>query len=219
MGAVAKEEKKSFIVTPPCRMSYLSVFEPVNKNRGKKDKPVVMVYKATLLIPKTEDIKALKTFWQAAVIKAFGVEEAKAMLAAGTLKFPIKDADARPKVLAKNPEYKGHWFLEVATKNKPAVVALDGRTPITDPSKFYSGCWGKVALNTYPYDTDGNKGVNFGLLNLKFWKDDARFGGYVPPEETFEDESGGAGGDFGDVDDALFGDSKPKPGAADDIAF
>jgi hypothetical protein len=204
------KNEKMWARTPECRFSYAAVWKPVDKNKGKKGKQPELVYRTTLLIPKGPandpgaTIKPLRTLAQKCAVGKWG-DKAAQMFKDGELKFPFKDGD-KPKVVEKNPQYAGHWFLEVSSKQPPVIVGRDGRTRITDESKFYSGCYGHAAINPYPYEVDGNKGISFGLMNLQKTKDGERFGGYIPPEETFENLGGDEGGDFAAVDDAIFGD-------------
>jgi hypothetical protein len=57
---------------------------------------------------------------------------------------------------------------------------------------FYSGCWGAVTLNFFPYDSKGNKGVGAGLNNVIKTRDDERLSG-----------GSSADADFGDMGDCL----------------
>ena len=43
--------------------------------------------------------------------------------------------------------------------------------PILDQSEVYSGCYGKVSINFYAFNSDGNKGIACGLGNIQKIRD------------------------------------------------
>lgn len=86
--------------------------------------------------------------------------------------------------------YKGKWFMNCTSLNKPGVVDEMVR-PILDPKKIYSGCKCKISVSAYTYDSKGNIGVGFGLNNIQFWEDGPRIGGGgTNPKDEFEPAKG-----------------------------
>lgn len=93
-------------------------------------------------------------------------------------------------LLEENPEYEGHYIIRVNDKNKPAVMDREMEV-IIDTSIIYGGCYCKVNVNAYAYDSGGNRGVTFGLNGVQFIKDGDSFGeGRPKVENMFEAESG-----------------------------
>ena len=56
-----------------------------------------------------------------------------------------------------------------------------------DGEDFYSGCYGAVTLNFFPYENSGNKGVGAGLNNVIKTRDGERLAGGRSAEEDFAD--------------------------------
>ena len=65
--------------------------------------------------------------------------------------------------------------------------------PILDRSEVYSGCYGRVSLSFYAFNTNGNRGIACGLNNVQKLKDGEPLGGRISAEQEF------AG--LGDIDD------------------
>lgn len=170
---------KTKVVTGEVRLSYVHLFEPYSSIEGADPK-----YSVVLLIPKTDKktIKALRDAQQAAL------EAGKDRLFGGKLpkgwKDTIHDGDEEGD-LDKNPEYEGHWYMNVSSKTKPGVVdrALN---PIIDSTEVYSGCFARVSINAYPYSQAGNKGVSFGLNHVQKLRDGDFLGGRSRAEDDFD---------------------------------
>lgn len=162
------------ITTGKVRFSYVKVFEAEESNGGK-EKFSVMV-----LIPKSDakTVDSLKTLID-------NVYKNNAHTFGGKLpavwKNPLRDGDVeRPD----SPECEGMYFLNASTTIKPQVVDKDV-SPIIDRSEFYSGCWGRVSLNFYAFNKDGNKGVGAGLNNLQKLEEGERLGGGSSAADDF----------------------------------
>ena len=54
---------------------------------------------------------------------------------------------------------------------------------VTDPDRFYAGCWARASVRAHAYDTKGNKGVSFYLNNLQFVGDDEPLGSHTSAKE------------------------------------
>lgn len=63
---------------------------------------------------------------------------------------------------------------------RPGVVDK-ARQPITDQEEFYSGCYGYVSINFYPFNAKGNVGVAAGLNNVMKVKDGESLGAGSQP--------------------------------------
>ena len=63
--------------------------------------------------------------------------------------------------------------------------------PIMDRSEVYSGCYARVSLNFYAFNSNGNKGIACGLGNIQKIKDGELLGGKTSAVDDFttlEDE-------------------------------
>ena len=154
------------VVTGKVRLSYVYAFQPQVKEDGTVGK-----YGVAILIPKTDKETIAK------VNKAF--EEAKANSAAyfgGTvpklLKGGLRDGDAEKE----EAEYAGCMFINANSAKRPGVVDAD-MNPILDPDELYSGCYGRVAIEFYPYNVEGAKGIACGLGNIQKLEEGERLGG------------------------------------------
>jgi hypothetical protein len=75
-------------------------------------------------------------------------------------------------------------FISISTTRKPDVVDADG-TDLFEPSKVYSGMYGRASLSLYSYDKKGNKGIAFGLNNFQKLGDGERMDSKTSAAEDF----------------------------------
>ena len=57
--------------------------------------------------------------------------------------------------------------------------------PILDRDEVYSGCYGRVSLNFYAFNSNGNKGVACGLGNIQKIKDGEPLGSRSSASDDF----------------------------------
>lgn len=163
-------------VTGECRLSYvtLDVARAINGVGAPQ-------YSLKILIPKTDTatLTDLKKAMEAA--KANGVTEGKkpfksfseALLA--TMRVNLDDGDVK---FPDNPECAGHWCLNAKTpQDKPPGILNEKKERVTNPTDIYSGMYGKVHVQLYPYDIAGNRGVGVSLQNVMKTKDGDPLGG------------------------------------------
>lgn len=161
------------ITTGEVRFSYAFLFEA----RAPKDRPDGdKKYSVTLLIPKSDKatIKRLRD------AEAKAAEENKGIWGGKiphNLKSIIHDGDVEAD-LETNPEYEGHWYMSVSAgeRYKPGIVDRQ-MNPIIDAGELYSGCYGRVSLVPFAYNTQGNKGISFGLRNVQKLREGEPLGG------------------------------------------
>lgn len=162
------------------RFSYAHVFEPQKDDEGK-DK-----YSVAVLWPKTAT--AITKLVEEAVAAA--KEKGKTSKWGGKIpanaKSPIRDGDTERE---DDEAYAGMYFLNCSSKQKPGVRVLENGKVVEalDMEDFYSGCWGAVTLNFFPYDSKGNKGVGAGLNNVIKTRDDERLAGGASADQDFGD--------------------------------
>lgn len=190
---MTKVTKTSKILTPDnVRFSYANVLTP-GKGMDDSSEPK---YSVAVLVPKTAKA-TLKAISQAIeVAKDQGKEKWGGKIPA-TLKLPMRDGDAeRPD----DPAYEGMFFFNASSKRKPQVIDRQGNL-ITDPMDFYSGCWGRITVNFYPFNVNGNRGIGAGLGNImKTKEDESLSGGNVAAVDDFADLISEAGDDSTEED-------------------
>ena len=159
----------------PCRFSFLHCWEPDSVN-GSEPK-----YSVSAIIPKsdTATVNAIKA----------AIEVAKKDSASKwggkippNLKLPLRDGDIdRPE----DEAYAGCYFLNANSRQAPQVV--DSRVEaIMDQSEVYSGCYGKISVTFYGYNTNGNRGIAAGLGNIQKLRDGESLGGRAKASEEFD---------------------------------
>jgi hypothetical protein len=152
-----------------CRFSYLHVFTPSARD-GEEPK-----FSAVGLIPKTDEktINLIKAaMWNAFEQgkKTHGLTDA---MRQAPRFWPLRDGD---KDRADKPEFAGCIFLNTKSRNRPQVVDVN-RQPILDEHDIYSGCYGYLSVNFYPFNKNGNRGIAVGLNNIMKVKDGDYLGG------------------------------------------
>lgn len=144
-------------VTGMVRFNFVCILEP----KGFKGSEDNKKYSVNLLIPKT-------AVHQIEAINAEVVEATKRFKGKFPSKFehPLRDGDDGSK--DDYPEYAGCYYLNAKSSSQPGVVDADKNE--LPPSAIYSGCYGRAAINFYPY-SQGKYGVAVGLNNLMFCQD------------------------------------------------
>jgi hypothetical protein len=177
------------IITPEFRASWVALFRPV---AGKANPGAALKepeYSIRAVFPPTADLSKLKE--QAGI----AATEKWAVLPK-SLNSPFRRNDELD-----NPiEGIGDdWIIMTFTAKKDKFSAkshlVDAHNNgIMDETEVYSGAWFKAQVQSYAYDTAGNKGVSFGLRNVQMTRDDDPIGGgNGPANKAFEPVGGGGG--------------------------
>ena len=154
------------LITGKVRLSYEHVWEPVSINGGDEK------YSVSLIIPKsdTETIKA----------KQDGRDKFGGKIPAN-LKLPLRDGDIeRPD----DEAYADSYFINANSKDKPHIVDRNV-DPILDRSEIYSGCYARVSISIYAFNSNGSKGIACGLGNIQKIADGEPLGGRTRAEDDF----------------------------------
>lgn len=165
------------VITGVVRLSYAHVWTPVSINGGTEK------YSVALVIPKsdTKTINAINKAVDAAIedgIGKFGVKKPSK----ATLKLPLRDGDAeRPD----DEVYKGCYFVNANSTTAPQIVDKNVQ-PILDQNEVYSGCYARVSINFYAFNSSGNKGIACGLGNIQKIRDGEPLSGKSSAEDDFE---------------------------------
>ena len=170
------------VVTGPARLSYVHLNTPYAHNGNGDPK-----YSVTVLVPKTD--KATKARIDAAVQAAIqqGVGSKWNGVKPPIIPIPVNDGDAtKGNGEAYPPEFKGHWVFNISSKQdrRPRVVDIN-RQDILDPAEIYSGMYGRIAFDAYPYNFNGKKGVAFGLTSVQKTAEGQPLGSFTNVDEDF----------------------------------
>jgi hypothetical protein len=170
-----KNSKTKVITGVNTRLSYFHGWEPVSINGGKER------YSVSVLIPKSdaETIKAIEMAVDAAIeegIAKFGGKKPNK----AAIKLPLRDGD----IERDDEAYKGHFFVNANSITAPQIVDKAVK-PILDRDEVYSGCYGRVSLNFYAFNSNGNKGVACGLGNIQKIKDGEPLGNRSSASDDF----------------------------------
>ena len=164
-------------VIVPCRFSYLHCWEPDSVNGGDPK------YSVSAIIPKsdTKTVNAIKAAIEQA--KKDSVSKWGGKVPAN-LKLPLRDGDIdRPD----DEAYAGCYFFNANSRQAPQVVDSQVQ-PILDQSEVYSGCYGKISVTFYGYNSNGNRGIAAGLGNIQKLKDGESLGGRTSAADDFQTE-------------------------------
>lgn len=162
-------------VIVPCRFSFLHCWEPDSVN-GSEPK-----YSVSAIIPKTDTatVNAIKAAIEVAKKESASKWGGKVP---PNLKLPLRDGDIdRPE----DEAYAGCYFLNANSRQAPQMV--NSRVePITDQNEVFSGCYGKISVTFYGYNSNGNRGIAAGLGNIQKLRDGESLGGRAKASEEFD---------------------------------
>lgn len=175
---MANVSKTKVITGKNTRLSYFHGWEPTSINGGPER------YSVSVLIPKgdKETVKAINDAVDAAIeegIAKFGGKKPNK----AAIKLPLRDGDTE----REDEAYAGHWFINANSKTAPQIVDKAVK-PILDRDEVYSGCYARVSLNFYAFNSNGNKGIACGLGNIQKIRDGEALGGRSSAADDFSTE-------------------------------
>ena len=175
---MANVSKTKVITGKNTRLSYFHGWEPTSINGGPER------YSVSVLIPKDdkETVKAINDAVDAAIeegIAKFGGKKPNK----AAIKLPLRDGDTE----REDEAYAGHWFINANSKTAPQIVDKAVK-PILDRDEVYSGCYARVSLNFYAFNSNGNKGIACGLGNIQKIRDGEPLGGRSSATDDFSIE-------------------------------
>jgi hypothetical protein len=181
MSVQKKKKDPAKVVTGKVRLSYVHLFEPFANDPEQEPK-----YSVTILIPKSDEPTMDKVYAAIEAAKEEGRAKKFGGRIPGNLTLTLHDGDDEAD-LERNPEYAGHMYMAMSSKTRPGVVDMD-LNPILDATQVYSGCYARVAIKAFPFSSNGNKGISFGLNNVQFIADGDPLGGITRAEDDFSDD-------------------------------
>ena len=146
------------MTTNKVRLSYVHLDKPFVRNQGEAGK-----YGTTILMPKSDtDAKArLDCAISAALQK--GITDKWNGVQPPVIAMPVYDGDGvRPNGEPFGPECKGHWVF-TASSSSPVPVVDANQNPIINSTEVYSGCYARVCVSFFPYNSNGKRGIGCGL--------------------------------------------------------
>ncbi len=163
------------VVTGIVRLSYANVWEPASIN-GSKPK-----YSVSLIIPKgdTKTIADINAAIDAAIQEGAAKFGGKIPNKAA-LKLPLRDGD----IERDDEAYKGSYFVNANSTTAPEVVDRSLQR-ILDRNEVYSGCYARVSINFYAFNSNGNRGIACGLGNIQKVRDGEPLGGKSSAADDF----------------------------------
>lgn len=181
MAKFNKKIKDTSVRLGEVRFSYTAVFQPKKNDDGTPSK-----YGVCIIIPKedTETVNLVKEAIDAA--KQRGKMEKWGGKIPANVKSCLRDGDIDRE---DDAAFAGCYFLNASSRNKPGVKVLEDGvvSDALDDEDFYSGCYGAVTLDFFPYESSGNKGVGAGLNNVIKTRDGDRLSGGRSADEDFAD--------------------------------
>lgn len=157
------------------RLSYANIWEPKSINGGKEK------YSVSLIIPKsdTKTVTAIEQAIDAAIEEGIGKFGGKKPNKAA-LKLPLRDGDLEKDDAA----YKDAYFINANSITAPQIVDKQVQ-PILDQTEVYSGCYARVSISFYAFNTNRNRGVACGLGNIQKIRDGEPLGGHSSASDDF----------------------------------
>lgn len=157
------------------RLSYANIWEPKSINGGKEK------YSVSLIIPKsdTKTVTAIEKAIDAAIEEGIGKFGGKKPNKAA-LKLPLRDGDLEKD----DVNYKDAYFINANSITVPQIVDKQVQ-PILDQTEVYSGCYARVSISFYAFNTNGNRGVACGLGNIQKIRDGEPLGGHSSASDDF----------------------------------
>lgn len=173
------------VVTGRARLSYVNLLKPYARMPGAEEK-----YSVTVLVPKTDT--ATKARIDAAIEAAVqqGISKRWDGKRPAQINIPVYDGDGtRPSDGEPfGVECKGHWVFTASSKaDRPPRVVDAQVQDILDAREIYSGIWGRVGVDFFPYNAQGRKGVGVGLTNVQKLSDGEPLGSVTTAEDDFAD--------------------------------
>lgn len=179
----------SHVVTGKVRLSYCNLLEPHASQFGGDPK-----YSVTVLVPKSDVGTKAKIDAAIEAATVAGTTSKWEGRRPAMVKNPVHDGDGtRPSDGEPfGEECRGCWVFTASCKNKPRIVDAM-LNDILDATEIYSGIYGRVGVDFFPYASAGSKGIGCALVNVQKLADgEALAGQRASADEDFGDGFGAA---------------------------
>lgn len=177
------------MVTNEMRIAFVSLLKPEVKKHPVSQEEYKQ-WGFTGLIPKGEDIAALKALAMEAVEKAWPDEKSRPRKFNPTFKDGDSGEHTKDGVPAgeKWDGFANHIYINFIAYRAPGVVhQRDIKTPIRVPDEVYGGCYGRAQVCAQAYQNKSGSGVRFYVQNFMKTRDGEAFsgGGKQKAEDAF----------------------------------
>lgn len=168
------------VITGKVRLSFVHLLEPHSMNDGQPKK-----YSTMILIPKED--KATVTKIKRAIKTAYETEKGGKLKGVKfeALKTNLRDGDVEMDT-EERPEFEGMYFMNISSKDRPTILDRY-KNPIDSSDEVYSGVYARVSMNAFAYNSNGNKGVSFGLNHVQVVKKGDYLGGKSSADADFDE--------------------------------
>lgn len=180
------------VVTGKARLSYVNLLKPYARIPGAEEK-----YSVAVLIPKSDTVTINKINAAIEAAIQMGIQKRWDGKRPAMINIPVYDGDgARPSDGEPfGAECKGHLVFTASAKaDRPPRVVDTTINDILDPREVYSGMYGRVSVDFFPYNAQGRKGIGAGLNNVQKLADGEPLGGGTTAEDDFADALPTGGG-------------------------
>ena len=168
------------VTTDRARLSFVHLFEAYANDPNQEPK-----FSATILIPKTDFNTKQRIDFAIDRAKQQGVTKCWNGVMPPVVASAIYDGDGvRPNGEPFGEECRGHWVFTASSKQAPQVVDIN-LNPIINQTEVYSGCYARVCINFFPYNSNGKRGVGIGLNAVQKLDDGEPLGNRVSAAEAF----------------------------------
>ncbi len=168
------------VTTERARLSFTHLFEHYANNPGQEAK-----YSVTVLVPKADIATKQRIDAAETAAKQQGVSKCWGGSMPLLVASAVHDGDGvRPNGESFGEECRGCWVFTASSKQPPQVVDVN-LNPIINQSDVYSGCYARVCVNFFPYNSNGKRGIGIGLQAVQKIEDGEPLGGRVSAAEAF----------------------------------
>ncbi|MBP1561905.1 MAG: DUF2815 family protein [Oscillospiraceae bacterium] len=175
------------VTTDRARLSFTHLFEPYTNDPKQEAK-----YSVTVLVPKSDIATKQRIDAAITAAKQKGVAEKWNGVMPPVVATAVHDGDGvRPNGEPFGEECRGHWVFTASSKQPPQVVDIN-LNPIINQTDVYSGCYARVCVNFFAYNSNGKRGVGIGLNAVQKLEDGEPLGGRVSAAEAFGTPMGAA---------------------------
>lgn len=171
------------VTTGEARFSFCHLFKPYAYQPRQEEK-----FSVTILVPKTDTQTKARIDAAIAAATEKGKEKWGGVIPP-MVPNPVYDGDG-VKPLDGMPfgaECKGCWVFTASSKaDYPPQIVDSALNPIINQTEVYSGMYGRVNVQFFPYTYGGKKGIGCGLGSVQKLRDGEALGGSMPtPEAAF----------------------------------